>query len=469
MNPRIFREYDVRGIVDRDLTDGVVRDLGRAYGSHLLGQGGCRVVVGRDVRLSSEHLQDVLVRGILETGCDVTDVGELPTPALYFSILHLDTDGGVMITGSHNPIEFNGFKLSGRDSAPDGVRSMYGSEIQELRKRIEQRAFAQGTGTLSHVETSPAYIQMIQERIHLERPLKVVVDAGNGSASQVGPAILGGIGCEVIPLYCEVDGRFPNHLPDPTIPEYVRDLQRKVLENRADVGIGYDGDGDRIGVIDDMGKILWGDRLLALYARDVLSRRPGSTILFDVKCSQALVEDIEAHGGVPLMGRTGHSLIKARMKEIGAPIAGEMSGHMFFAENYFGYDDALYASARLLEFLSRTSTKLSEMAAELPAYEATPEIRVDCADEEKFDVVEQIKATFRKDHDIIDVDGVRVLFGDAWALVRASNTQPVLVLRFEARTRERLREIVHRVVDVLDRYPAISGTDRAVRAVREDL
>lgn len=421
------------------------------------------MAVGRDVRLSSEHLKEVLVSGILETGCDVTDVGELPTPALYFSIFHLNADGGAMITGSHNPVEFNGFKLCGRDAA-----SIYGSEIQTLRERMEQRRFVQGEGTSSHAETLPAYIRTIQERIHLERPLKIVVDAGNGSTSEVGPVILRGIGCEVIPLYCEVDGRFPNHLPDPTIPEYVRDLQRKVIETQADLGVGYDGDGDRIGVIDDTGKILWGDRLLALYARDVLSRLPGSTILFDVKCSQALVEDIQAHGGAPLMGRTGHSLIKAKMKEIGAPVAGEMSGHMFFAENYFGYDDALYASARLLEFLSRTSAKLSEIAAELPPYEATPEIRVDCADEEKFDVVEQIKATFRRDHEVIDIDGVRVLFGDAWALVRASNTQPVLVLRFEARTRERLREIVRLVVEILDQYPAVSGTDRAWRAVEGD-
>ncbi|HID29990.1 MAG TPA: phosphomannomutase/phosphoglucomutase, partial [Desulfobacterales bacterium] len=387
------------------------------------------------------------------------------TPALYFSILHLNTDGGVMITGSHNPIEFNGFKLCGRDFDPDGVRSIYGREIQGLRERMEKKQFVQGAGTLSDAATLPAYIQMIQERIHLERALKVVVDAGNGSTSEIGPAILRGIGCEVIPLYCEVDGRFPNHLPDPTIPEYMRDLQRKVIETGADVGIGYDGDGDRIGVIDDTGKILWGDRLLALYARDVLSRLPGSTILFDVKCSQALVEDIKAHGGVPLMGRTGHSLIKAKMREIGAPVAGEMSGHMFFAQNYFGYDDALYASARLLEFLSRTSAKLSQIAAELPQYEATPEIRIDCADEEKFDVVKQIKATFRKDHDIIDVDGVRVLFGDAWALVRASNTQPVLVLRFEARTKERLREIVRWLVEALNQYPAVSGTDRVWKAM----
>jgi len=461
MNPQIFREYDVRGIADEDLTDEVVENLGWAYGSFVRDEGGSKVVVGRDVRLSSERLRDVLSFGIRKSGCDVTDVGQVPTPTLYFSILHLNVDGGVMITGSHNPLEYNGFKLC------LGIASIYGEQIQRLRTRIERGDLVWGHGGLTQRDTLPAYVEAISERIHLGRGLKVVLDAGNGGASEVAPEIFRRLGCEVIPLYCQIDGRFPNHLPDPTVPEYVVDLQRKVVETGADVGIGYDGDVDRIGVIDDEGKILYGDRLLALYARDVLSRRPGSPIIFDVKCSQALVEEIVAHGGRPLMGRTGHSLIKARMKAEGAPLAGEMSGHMFFADEYFGYDDALYASARLARILAGTSEKLSQIAAGLPQYAATPELRVACSDEEKFAVVEAITEHFRARYEVIDVDGVRVLFGDGWGLVRASNTQPVLVLRFEAKTQERLCEIAILVAEELKRYPSVSGIDRVLRSVKE--
>ena len=461
MNPQIFREYDVRGIADEDLTDEVVENLGWAYGSLIRNEGGSKVVVGRDVRLSSERLRDALSSGIRKSGCDVTDVGQVPTPTLYFSILHLNVDGGVMITGSHNPVEYNGLKLC------LGIASIYGEQIQQLRERIERGDLVRGDGELTQRDTLSAYMEAISERIHLDRGLKVVLDAGNGGASEIAPEIFRRLGCEVIPLYCEIDGRFPNHLPDPTVPEYVVDLQHKVIETGADVGIGYDGDMDRIGVVDDEGKILYGDRLLALYARDVLSRRPGNPIIFDVKCSQALVEDIVAHGGRPLMGRTGHSLIKARMKTEGAPLAGEMSGHMFFADEYFGYDDALYASARLARILAGTLEKLSQIAAELPQYVATPEIRIACSDEEKFDVVEAITEYFRSRYEVIDVDGVRVLFGDGWGLVRASNTQPVLVVRFEAKTRERLGEIAALIAEELKRYPSVSGVEEVLRSVRE--
>ena len=459
MNPQIFREYDVRGIADEDLTDEVVENLGWAYGSLIRDEGGNKVVVGRDVRLSSERLRDALCSGIRKSGCDVTDVGEVPSPALYFSILHLNMDGGVMITGSHNPLEYNGFKLC------LGIASIYGEAIQRLRERIERGDLVRGGGGFSQADTLPAYMAAITERIHLNRGLKVVLDAGNGGASEIAPEFFRRLGCEVIPLYCEIDGRFPNHLPDPTVPEYVVDLQRKVLETGADVGIGFDGDMDRIGVIDDEGKILYGDRLLALYARDVLSRNPGSPIIFDVKCSQALVEDIEAHGGRPLMGRTGHSLIKARMKAEDSPLAGEMSGHMFFADEYFGYDDALYASARLVRLLAGTSEKLSKIAAGLPQYVATPEIRIACSDEEKFDVVKAITEHFRARYEVLDVDGVRVLFGDGWGLVRASNTQPVLVLRFEASTQKRLGEIAGTILEELKRYPAVAGIEEVLMSV----
>jgi len=458
LNPQIFREYDIRGIAEADLTDDVVEGIGRAFGTYVRRRGARRLAVGRDVRLSSPRIRDALVKGLLRAGCDVVDVGQVPTPVLYFAVLHLKADGGVMVTGSHNPIEYNGLKL-----CYPGVQAVYGDHIQELRRCIEAGDFEEGDGTLAREDVVEAYISTIASRIRLERPLKVVVDAGNGTTSEIGPKLLRELGAEVVPLYCEVDGSFPNHLPDPTIPEYLEDLRKEVLKTGADLGIGWDGDGDRIGVLDDEGEIIWGDRLLALYARDVLERLPGSTIVFDVKCSQALVEDVEAHGGRPLMWKTGHSLIKAKMKEEGAPLAGEMSGHMFFSDGYFGYDDALYAAARLLGILSRTPRKLSEIASEIPKYLATPEIRIDCPDEEKFRVVRGVADHFRERYPVIEIDGVRVQFGDGWGLVRASNTQPVLVLRFEARTPERLGEIAREVVSVLERYPSVSGLEKALR------
>ena len=458
LNPQIFREYDIRGIADEDLTDDVVERIGRAFGTYVRRRGGRRLAVGRDVRLSSPRIRKALVEGLLKAGCDVVDVGQVPTPVLYFSIVHLGTDGGVMVTGSHNPIEYNGLKL-----CYPGTGAVYGGGIQELRRSVEEGDFEEGEGRLEEREVVDAYISTITSRIELRRPLKVVVDAGNGTTSEIGPRLLRELGAEVVPLYCEVDGSFPNHLPDPTIPEYLEDLRREVLRTGADLGIGWDGDGDRIGVLDEGGEIIWGDRLLAIYAKDVLERLPGSTIVFDVKCSQALVEYIEAHGGRPLMWKTGHSLIKAKMKEEGAPLAGEMSGHMFFSDGYFGYDDALYASARLLGILSRTPKKLSEVASEVPKYHSTPEIRVDCPDDEKFEVVRKVADRFRGKFPVVETDGVRVQFGDGWGLVRASNTQPVLVLRFEARTPKRLKEIAEEVVSVLEDYPSVSGLEEVLR------
>lgn len=449
MNPHIFRQYDVRGLIETDLTDDVVRQLGKAYGTYLRGDNLNRVVVGRDVRLSSSGLRDVLIEGIVSTGCDVTDVGVVPTPVLYYSIVRLKKDGGVMITGSHNPIEYNGFKVC------RGSMSMYGDEIQMLRKIIEDGQYAGGRGSRDTYEIIPDYRQEIQSKITIHRPLKMVIDAGNGTAGEVAPPIFEALGCQVVKLYCEPDGRFPNHLPDPTVPKYIEDLIATVRREGADVGIGYDGDADRIGAVDETGEIIWGDKLLAIYAREVLEKNKGTKIVFDVKCSQGLIDDIEAHGGVPVMWKTGHSLLKAKMKEEGAPLGGEMSGHMFFAENY-GYDDAIYASARLLQILSKGSASLSTVVDDIPKYYSTPEIRVECSEEEKFDIVEDMKTYFQSQYDTIDIDGVRVLFGDGWGLVRASNTQPILVLRCEARTQERLNEIERIMTEQLKAYPSVN-------------
>ncbi len=434
MNPQIFREYDIRGLVEQDLTSEVVESIGKAFGSWLQLSGGKEVVIGRDNRLSSKPLSKALMSGLCSTGCDVVDIGVVPTPVLYFSIIHYRKDGGVMVTGSHNPVEFNGLKLC------KGVFSIHGEEIQSLRRIVEGGDFKEGRGKFKEESPTDAYLEAIKERVEIPHKLKVVIDAGNGTTGEVAPRLFREFGCEVVELYCELDGTFPHHLPDPTIPEFLTDLIAKVKDEKADLGIGYDGDGDRIGAIDDEGEIVWGDRLLALYSREILKERR-TKIIFDVKCSQGLVEDIKAHGGIPLMWKTGHSLIKEKMREEDSPLGGEMSGHMFFADNYFGFDDAIFASARLLQLISRSGRSLSQLQGEIPHYFSTPEIRIECSDEEKFKIVDEIKKEFKREYQTIDVDGVRVLFGDGWGLVRASNTQPILVLRFEAKTEGRLGEI----------------------------
>lgn len=448
MNPHIFRQYDVRGLVDEDLTEEVVTNLGRAYGTFLQRLGLKNVVLGRDVRLSSTRLRDDLMEGILSTGCTVIDIGVVPTPVLYFSIVHLEKDGGVMITGSHNPIEYNGFKMC------RGVLSIYGDDIQQLRGIIESGRFTSGKGQQDVYDIVPEYIRNIEGKIKIERPIKMVIDAGNGTAGEIAPRIFEDLGCHVVKLYCEPDGRFPNHLPDPTVPEYLKDLISKVHQEEADIGIGYDGDADRLGAVDEKGEIVWGDKLLALYARDILRNEKGAKIVFDVKCSQGLVDDITANGGVPVMWKTGHSLLKAKMKEEGAPVGGEMSGHMFFGDNY-GYDDAIYASARLVRILSESNRPFSVMTADIPRYYSTPEIRVECSEDKKFEIVDDVKNYFKKTYETIDIDGVRILFKDGWGLVRASNTQPILVMRCEAGTEERLLEIEKIIIDKLREYPSV--------------
>ena len=454
IKPTIFREYDIRGIADEDLVNENVLLLGKGIGTFLARQGAKNVVVGRDVRLSSPRMRDALVEGLTSTGLEVLDIGLTLTPVQYFAIVHFDADGGVMITGSHNPIEYNGLKISRK-----GVVPVYGEQIQEIKRLIENEDFESGAGQVQPREVLRDYIGMIQSKLSFGRKLKIVVDAGNGTAGLLMPELWQQMGCEVFDLYCEPDGRFPNHLPDPTVPKYVVDLQNKVKEVGADIGIGYDGDCDRVGVIDDKGRIIYADRLMAILSREVLQRHPGAEIVFDVKCSQALAEEIEKAGGKPLMWKTGHSLLKAKMKEIGAPLAGEMSGHIFYADDYFGFDDAIYVSGRLLQILSNSDRKMSEIADEIPQFESTPEIRIETTDEDKFRIVEDLAEQFRREYDLIDIDGARVLFGDGWGLVRASNTQPVLVLRFEAKTRERLREIVEIFKARLRQYDSVKFED----------
>jgi len=353
-------------------------------------------------------------------------------------------DGGVMITGSHNPPEFNGFKLG------LGKTTIYGDEIQAVLHVIQAGKFERGQGSVTHQDVGPAYMDEVVKRVgRIAQPLCIVGDAGNGTGGLFGPQMLRRIGAEVVELYCDVDGRFPNHHPDPTIPEALRDLIARVQETGAAFGVAWDGDADRIGVVDGRGQIVWGDQLMMLFSREVLAHRPGAPIIFEVKCSQGLVEEIERLGGQPVMYRTGHSLIKNKMKEMHAPLAGEMSGHLFFSDEYFGYDDALYASCRFARMLAAQDKPLSALLDELPRYYATPETRVDCPDDRKFGIVDEIARFFKERYSVIDIDGVRILFGDGWGLLRASNTQPVLVMRFEARTPERLAEIQRLVVDRL--------------------
>ena len=434
----IFRQYDIRGIVGRDLDQEGAALIGRAYGTHLREHGSHGdVAVGRDNRPSGAMLRDALIRGITSTGLDVIDIDVVPTPLLYWALHHLPVVGGIQITGSHNPPEYNGFKLSA------GTTSLHGEEIQQLYRIIERGQYAGGEGRVRHEAVIDRYLDDVVERVGpLSRPLRVVLDCGNGAGALVGPRLLQRLGVHLTSLFCESDGTFPNHHPDPTVVENLEDIIAAVREQRADIGIAFDGDADRIGVIDDRGEIVWGDHVLILYARDVLARTgKGQAVIFDVKCSQALPDAIAAAGGRPIMWKTGHSLIKDKMKAEHAPVAGEMSGHMFFEEGFYGHDDAIYGAARLLRILADANASVSGLLADVPRFVSTPEIRVEVPEERKFGIVEDAVQHFRARHDVIDVDGVRVLFGDGWGLVRASNTQPVLVMRFEARSPERLAEI----------------------------
>lgn len=447
LNEKIFREYDIRGMADTDLTSEVVRPLGQAIGTFISRHKGKRITVGRDCRLSSDRIFIALTEGLLAAGIDVVDIGLVPTPLLYFSVFHLETDGGVMITGSHNPGEYNGFKVC------VGKTTIHGEEILQIRDLLKKNDLVTGKGTMSKAGVVDAYIDYVVKNVTLPKPVAVVVDSGNGMGGMVAPALYRKLGCEVSELYSELDGRFPHHHPDPTVVDNLEVAKEKVMSSKASLAIAFDGDADRIGAIDRSGRVLFGDELLALYARDVLKTHPNATIISEVKASHRLYTDIAQHGGKPIMWKTGHSLIKAKMKETGAKLAGEMSGHMFFNDRYFGYDDAIYAGARLLEIVAKEGKTPGQLLADLPTTVSTPEIRVDCPDEIKFEVVAKATQDLKaQGHKVNDIDGARVEMGDGWGLVRASNTQPVLVYRFEANSQERLDEIRKLVETTIAKY-----------------
>ncbi len=447
----IFRAYDIRGVVGRDLTAEVATLVGKAFGTTVARQGGSRVLVGRDGRLSGPELSAALIEGIRSTGCNVIEVGMGPTPMFYFGLHELEADGGIQVTGSHNPPEYNGFKTC------VGKGTIYGDAIQELRVMIEADDFEVGEGAYDTADLVAAYTAMILERVKLERPLRIAVDSGNGVAGPIAPVVYRELGCEVIEMYSEVDGNFPNHHPDPTLEEAVVDLQAKVTGEGLDLGLGFDGDADRVGVIDEKGEVVWGDRLTVLLARDMLERNPGAAVIFDVKCSQQLNDDIAKHGGVPIMWKTGHSLIKGKMKEEGALLAGEMSGHLFFSENFFGHDDAIYAGAKLMEIASKRPGGFSEMLDDLPETFSTPEIRYASTEEAKFEVCERLKDELAAEFEVIDIDGVRAVLDGGWGLARPSNTGPIIVLRFEAESPERLEEIKRLFYDRIERIEGELG------------
>lgn len=444
LKPTIFREYDIRGVAETELQSPDIVQLGRALGTLLQRKSGPRINLGRDCRLSSPRLHDALLEGLLASGCDVTDVGVAPTPLLYFSAVHLKADGAIMITGSHNPAEFNGFKTV------CGSGTLHGETIQEVRRLIEAGDFASGAGSHKTVDVSDAYLDAVAPQFQFARRIKVVADAGNGTAGPVLHRLLERLNCDVTELFFDMDGHFPNHHPDPTMPANLKHLQDAVKAHQADLGLAFDGDSDRIGAVDEKGEVIYGDMLLLIYGREILTRKPGATFIGEVKCSQLLYDELARLGGNPIMYKTGHSLIKAKMKEEHAELAGEMSGHMFFADRYLGYDDALYAACRLMEIVARSGKPLSAQLAGFPKMVSTPEIRIDCPDETKFHVVAHVAAQFKKTHEVIDVDGVRVLFGDGWGLLRASNTQPVLVMRFEAPNEKLLESYRHEVESALE-------------------
>jgi phosphomannomutase / phosphoglucomutase len=448
MNAAIFREYDIRGVADRDLKDEVVIDIGHGLGIALgadLGRAP-RVVVCRDCRLSGPRLTSALVAGLRRAGAQVVDVGVGPTPKCYFAVHHLDADGGIMITGSHNPPDENGFKIM------KGKASFFGAEIQALREAIETRKLPEaGPGSLETAEVDDAYVEALTRGISLATTdLSVAIDSGNGAAGPLALAAFERMGLEPIALYCDMDGTFPNHHPDPTVPANLTELTSVVKARGARIGIAFDGDGDRVGVVDPSGELVFGDRLLALFARHVLREHPGAAVIGEVKCSAALFSDIEAHGGRAIMWKTGHSNIKSKMKTEGALLAGEMSGHFFFADRYFGFDDGIYAALRIVEIVAREGKTATHLLSDLPRGHATPEIRVDCDDAVKQEVVAKVREHFRDRHTVREIDGVRIEYDDgAWGLVRASNTGPIIVLRFEAPTEARLDAISSEIHQVL--------------------
>jgi phosphomannomutase/phosphoglucomutase len=451
VNPVVFREYDIRGVAGTDLTEETVGLVARALGTQVKAAGGSRVVVGRDVRLSGPAFHRAALAGLTATGCDVVDLGVVPTPLTYFAAQTLDVHGLCMITGSHNPPEYNGMKIG------VGPTTLYGEAIQEILRLVQRGQFASGAGQVTTHDIVTPYQDYVAKNLQPgRRRLKVVVDAGNGTGGIAVP-IFERLGFTVVPLFLEPDGRFPNHHPDPTVEKNLEHLKAKVLETGADLGIAYDGDSDRVGAVDEKGQVLWGDQLMILFSRAILAERPGAAIVGEVKCSFTLYDDIARHGGRAIMWKAGHSLIKAKMKEEHAELAGEMSGHIFFGHRWLGFDDGIYASGRLLELLSRTAAPMSTLLADVPRTFSTPELRVDCPEDKKFELVRRAQAWFAARYQAITVDGVRVVFPDGWGLVRASNTQPILVLRFEATSEARLGEIRKLVEEQVARLLAELG------------
>jgi phosphomannomutase/phosphoglucomutase len=444
--PHIFKRYDIRGIAGEELSPPLVRALGQAVGTFLRRRGKVDMVVGRDGRLSGPAYMEEFVQGALSAGLDVIELGVCPTPLVYFAIHRFQAGGGVAVTASHNPPRYNGFKVC------CGTDSVFDEEIQELRRIVEAEDYDNGAGRRQSREVIPDYVGYLSAHFgELSSRPKVVIDAGNGTAGLVAPELFRRLKCRVAELYCNVDGRFPHHEADPTVEENLADLIRVVREQRAQLGIAFDGDSDRIGVVDEDGAVVHGDQLLLLYAGQVLAENPGGTIISEVKSSEVLYDGIRSLGGTALMWKTGHSLIKAKMKETGAVLAGEMSGHMFFADRYFGFDDAIYAAGRLLEIIDRTGRSLKELLADLPRTVNTPEIRVECPESEKSPLVKAVLEHYQPLFDVIDIDGVRVKFPSGWGLVRASNTQPILVLRFEADSAEHLAAIQADMMDTIRR------------------
>lgn len=448
INGAIFRQYDIRGVVDIDLTTDTVYQIGKGFGTYLRNLDKKTVVIGGDARLSTPILKEHFIKGLLETGCDVTDIGLAGTPVLYYAIWKLNMDGGAMMTASHNPSQYNGIKLN------LGLSSVFAEELQNVLKLIQKEHFASGEGVLTKDDTmDESYINYIVPNIHLDRPVKVIVDGGNGMGGLYLPPILRKLGCDVTEMFCEPDGTFPNHHPDPTIEKNNAQLAKAVVEQKAELGIGLDGDADRIGVVDENGKMLFGDQILNILARDFLKNNPGETIIADVKCSKNLFDDIKKLGGKAIMYKTGHANIKNYMKEIDVKFAGEMSGHVFMADRYLGFDDAIYVSCRFIEIVSHTDLPVSQYLADQPKMYNTPELHINCTDDRKFDVVAKVCKSFKDDGlDVNDIDGARITFPDGWGLVRASNTTPVLVTRFEAETEARMLEIRKLVEDRVQQY-----------------
>jgi phosphomannomutase/phosphoglucomutase len=451
MNPFIFRAYDVRGKVGIDITPEVFAEAGRAFGTLVRRRGGRAVALGMDNRTTSPPLKEAFGAGVLSTGLDIVDIGINHTPLLYFAVAHWSLDGGATVTGSHNPVSDNGVKMVHAGAAP-----LTEEEIQGLLATITSGPFERGSGARTIRDPRAEYFDAIVSRVKPERRLKAVVDAGNGIAGSFAPELLRRLGCEVIEIYCESDGTFPNHLPDPEMEENTRDLVAKVLETRADIGIAYDGDADRVGVVDELGRRHEADLILALLARDLLSRHPGAQVVFDVKSSQALIDDVRTHGGNPVMWKTGHSHLKRKMREDGILLGGEVSGHMFFGENWYGVDDGILASCKILELLARDSRPVSAHFDDLPHFHSTPELKAPCPDDKKFAVIAELAAEFKKRYETIDIDGARILFPDGWGLVRASNTNPYLTLRVEGRSAEAVERMKAELFAALRRYPFIT-------------